>query len=496
LLLPFATLAQDQVDDSYSEDEGVLEEVVVTGYRASLESARDIKRESKGIVDAVVAEDIGKLPDENIAEALQRIPGLAISRDNGEGSQVSIRGVAPNLNRIAVNGKTLTSSGDDQAVGLESFSAGLLDRVDVIKSPSANLVEGSLGGTVMLKTKRPLDMKNRKIVMTGQYQYNDLSEEYDPKGAFNYFDQYRDGTVGLGMSLTYEERSLRQDGFEIFGFDMPVSLTGDSRRKINTKAKDPDGVSLYDPATGMLLCTELECHPDRILPDGTDVGPYGAHAMRAPNHRLYLDDRERFGASFTLDFMPSDTSRLLFDFTYSTYDVYRERYQFSTGFQSKRIDPDSIVMGPNNTIVAMDSIALKKGNLDGGKIPGMQSNNVWQWQNTDSAIYGALWEKNFDRLNMRTMVGYTDTVRRTPKNFRFSFNNAGNTFPMSYDLTRSVVPVWGVMENVPGDVELPGEDFMDPSFFVIQAVTSITDVTDDTHRRYGTCGSARLRHGY
>lgn len=478
LLQPVVTMAQDQSTDE--EGEAILEEVVVTGFRQSLESARDIKRDSKNVVDAIVAEDIGKLPDENIAEALQRIPGLSITRDNGEGSQVSVRGVAPNLNRISVNGKTLTSDGDDQAVGLESFSAGLLDRVDVIKSPSANMVEGSLGGSVVLKTKRPLDMKNRKIVATAQAAYNDLSEETDPKGAFNYFDQFRGGTVGFGMSLTYEERSLRQDGFEIFGYDMPVSLTGESKRKINTKAKDANGDSLYDPVTGTLLCTEIECHPDRILPDGTDVGPYGAHAMRAPNHRLYTDNRERTGAAFTLDLMPNDTTRLLFDFTWSQYDVYRERYQFSTGFQNKRIDPDSIVMGPNNTIVKMDSIALKKGQLDGGKIPGMQSNNVWQWQETESAIYGALLEKDFDVVRMRALVGYTDTVRRTPQNYRFSFNNAGNTFPMSYDLTQSVVPVWGVMQNIPDGVELPGDNFMDPSFFVLQAVTSITDRTDDT----------------
>jgi TonB-dependent receptor len=480
LLLPCMAMAQSQVTEDEGEFEDVLEEVVVTGYRQSLSSARDIKRESKGIVDAVVAEDIGKLPDQNIAEALQRIPGLSITRDNGEGSQVSVRGVAPNLNRISVNGKTLTSDGDDQAVGFEAFSAGLLDRIDVIKSPSANMVEGSLGGSVMLKTKKPLDLKQRKIVVTAQAQYNDLSKETDPKGAFNYFDQYRDGTVGLGMSLTYEKRSLRQDGFEVFGYDMPVSLTGASNRKINTKAKDDDGNSLYDPETGTLLCTDLECHPDRFLPDGTDLGPYGAHAMRAPNHRLFLDERERLGASFTLDFMPSDTTRLVFDFTYSTYEVTRERYQFSTGFQNKRIEPDSVVIGDNNTIVSMDAIALKKGKLDGGKLPGMQSNNVWQWQNTDSAIYGALFEKKFERLNMQAMVGYTDTTRRTPENYRFSFNNAGYTFPMSYDLTQSPVPVWGVMENIPEDVELPGDDFMDPSFFGLQAVTALTDKTDDT----------------
>jgi outer membrane receptor for ferrienterochelin and colicin len=119
--------AQQDATTATSDDEAI-EELIVTGYRESLRGARDIKKNSKGIVDAILAEDIGKMPDENVAEALARIPGLAITRDNGEGSQVSIRGIAPNLNRVAINGKTMTSSGDDQAVGFEAFSSGLLDK--------------------------------------------------------------------------------------------------------------------------------------------------------------------------------------------------------------------------------------------------------------------------------------------------------------------------------------------------------------------------------
>jgi TonB-dependent receptor len=175
--------AQQDATTATSDDEAI-EELIVTGYRESLRGARDIKKNSKGIVDAILAEDIGKMPDENVAEALSRIPGLAITRDNGEGSQVSIRGIAPNLNRVAINGKTMTSSGDDQAVGFEAFSSGLLDKVEVIKSPSANMVEGSLGATVLLKTKMPLDLKSRKLVGTAQSEYNEKSDSYDPKASF------------------------------------------------------------------------------------------------------------------------------------------------------------------------------------------------------------------------------------------------------------------------------------------------------------------------
>jgi TonB-dependent receptor len=479
-----STSAFAQEGASASDD--VLEEIVVRGYRDSQAAARDIKRNSKNIVDAIVAEDIGKMPDENVAEALQRIPGLTITRDTGEGSQVSIRGAAPNLNRIAVNGKTLTSDGDDQAVGFEMFSAGLLDKVEVVKSPSAYMVEGSLGGTVLLKTKRPLDVKGRKVVVAAQNVYSDMSDSWDPKASVNYYDQFLDGKFGIATSLTYETKTLRQDGVDIFQWTQPISVTGDQRGRISTNAEDSNGDPLYDRDTGTLLCSEAtgECHPDRILPDGTDLGPYGAHGMRAPNHRLFLEDRERRGGNLTLDFWPDESLRVVLDATYSEYEVYKERYQFSPGLQNSRIEPDSIVMGPNNTIMQGVHVMYQNGQLRGNRMPGLSSNNVWQWQETSSAIYGLRLEKNLDSLRFSIGTGYTDTKRRTPEQYRFTFAVGNNDrMPIFYDLTQGDVPVWGVWDDLPEGVDMPNDgDLTLPDIYRINAVTSFTDVTDDTEK--------------
>jgi len=160
-----------EANKNVKEEAEVIEVIEVTGYRASEQKSRDIKKEAIGVVDAIIAEDIGKMPDENVAEALQRVTGISITRENGEGSQVSVRGMSPNLNRITVNGKTLTSAGDDQSVGLEAFSSGLLERVEVFKTPSAAMVEGSLGGSINLKTRRALDSKKRKIVVSAHADY-------------------------------------------------------------------------------------------------------------------------------------------------------------------------------------------------------------------------------------------------------------------------------------------------------------------------------------
>jgi TonB-dependent receptor len=239
------------------------------------------------------------------------------------------------------------------------------------------------------------------------------------------------------------------------------------------------------------LCSETtgECHPDRILPDGTDLGLYGAHDMRAPNHRLFLDERERLGGNLTLDFKPNDTTRLVFDITYSEYDLYRERYQYSTGLQNTRVEPTSIVMGPNNTIVQAVHIACTTGDsscgegdsLRGNRLPGNTSNNVWLWQQNESTIYGLQLDKDFSRLHMTAGIGYTDTTRRTPEQYRMSFNTGNNDrLPMFYDLTQSDVPIWGVYTDVPDGVVLPnGGDLQNPDIYSLNAVTSFTDITDD-----------------
>src|SRR4051812_39147390 len=151
-----------------------LEEVVVTGIRASLAGALDTKREAAGFVDAINAEDVGKLPDQNVAEALQRVAGVAIQRSRGEGDFVSIRGLGPNFVRGTINNRSLVSStesrdatrsgGFESSTGRETnfdlLPAEMIASIDVIKSASASQVEGGIGGVVGIKTQRPLALGN------------------------------------------------------------------------------------------------------------------------------------------------------------------------------------------------------------------------------------------------------------------------------------------------------------------------------------------------
>ena len=192
-------------------DDAVLEEVSVTGIRASLEAAADAKRDDARVVDAVVAEDIGKLPDNNIAEALQRVTGVSITREFGVGSGVSIRGLTQN--RVEVNGRSVI--GDARSgIDFQDFPAAFLQKVEVVKSPTPEMTEGALGGTISLKMARPLDLNAPLAAVSVQGEYADKAENWAPiisSGVGNNWDLGDAGTFGVIASLAYQDRTLRRD---------------------------------------------------------------------------------------------------------------------------------------------------------------------------------------------------------------------------------------------------------------------------------------------
>ena len=168
-----------------------LEEIVVTGFRASLEESLDIKRTTASAVDTILAEDIADFPDLNLAESLQRIPGVSIARDAGEGRQITVRGLGPQFTRVRINGmEALSTAGGTDATGgtnrsrsfdFNVFASELFNKLSVRKTAAAEIEEGSLGATVDLRAARPFDYNGLTFATTLQGGYNDLSEEFDPR---------------------------------------------------------------------------------------------------------------------------------------------------------------------------------------------------------------------------------------------------------------------------------------------------------------------------
>lgn len=198
------------------------EEIIVTGFRGSLAAAIDVKRDSVVAVDAILAEDIADFPDLNLSESIQRIPGVSIARDAGEGRQISVRGLGPQFTRVRINGmEALSTVGGTDAAGgtnrdrafdFNVFASDLFNSITVRKTASAETEEGSLGATVDLRTALPFDYDGYTLALSAQGGYNDLSEQYDPRIAFLVSDTWANGTFGGLLSVAYNEKEYLEEG--------------------------------------------------------------------------------------------------------------------------------------------------------------------------------------------------------------------------------------------------------------------------------------------
>lgn len=228
-LLVFAN-AGAQVTGSTATTGGseTLEEIVVTGYRNSLETALDSKREAASISDTISAEDIGNFPEQNLAESLQRISGVQITRNNGEGQFVSIRGLPPNFALVDFNGRDMPSP--PQAAGpfgSRSFDFSIIDSdfvraVDVYKAPTADLNEGGLSGTVNVRTLDPADVTDRKVVFSAKGADNSNSTKFEPRLSAIYEDSLADGRLGVVMGASYAKRDILNLRYQAYGLQPTV----------------------------------------------------------------------------------------------------------------------------------------------------------------------------------------------------------------------------------------------------------------------------------
>ncbi len=207
-IIGFIPAAQAQTS-APAQDE--VADIVVTGIRASLQSAQNIKRNSDKIVDSIVAEDIGKLPDINVAEALQRVSGIQVSRDRGEGGGVAIRGLSQVL--TTMNGREVFTAGGGRSFNLQDVPSELLSGIDVYKTPSADLIEGGIGGVIDLRTRKPLDKKGFTFSASARGRYSDLADDVKPMASVlvsNSWDTDA-GEFGILVSAAYQERAFATD---------------------------------------------------------------------------------------------------------------------------------------------------------------------------------------------------------------------------------------------------------------------------------------------
>ncbi|WP_217705175.1 TonB-dependent receptor [Peristeroidobacter soli] len=348
--------------------EGALEEVVVTGFKESLSLALDQKRAAVGAVDAIVAEDIADFPDLNLAESIQRVPGVSIARDAGEGRNISVRGLGPQFTRVRINGmEAMSANGGTDAAGgtnrdrsfdFNTFASELFNSITIRKTSAAEVEEGSLGATVDLRSGRPFDYEGFTMVTSAQASYNDIQEDVDPRGAFLISNTFADGRFGALFSIAYSERKLLDEGTSTVRWQ---------------------------------------------------AGPGGAFVPRIPRYDIYQHDQERLGLTSSLQWSPTDRTTISLDALYAKFqaernEIFLEAPGFSGNVAGSNLSLVDSVVDANNTMVY--------GVFNDVDIRSEARHDELETDFTHITLEGT--HEFNDRLRVKGLVGYSEAEHDNP----------------------------------------------------------------------------------
>lgn len=422
-----------------------LDRIVVTGIRASLQQALDTKRASDAIIDVITAEDVGKFPSTNVAEAISTLPGVTIDKAFGQGEKISILGTDPALNRTLLNGQTIASADwaiTDQPGRTFNYSLlapQLVGRVEVFKSPEAHIDEGSIGGTVIVHTRKPLDLEKTTIAGHLGYLYNDRIKDGDPQASLLVGWKNQADTLGVIFSAQNTSERIRRDGVESYG-----TVRG------RDYAFGKGGGGSLAPTQVPPSCTGA-CE-DTLRANLDAVGPNAISA------HYFEQDRERDTLSLALQFKPHEK----LDIEFNALDI-RASYD--------NMNHSMFAFNGN----AFNSLMRLTGlEVDGGAITRASFRNALTTYDlinrqatvdTDSYDLKATWKD--ERWFASAHVGSTKATGGTGRQVYGSFLNWAD---YSYDISgkpRLNFSGYNHASNPGSSPSFPGSPFTDPAAFRI-----------------------------
>jgi TonB-dependent receptor len=404
-------------DAAAAADEAVAseDEIVVTGFRASLGAALNVKRESVAAVDAIVAEDIAKFPDQNLAESLQRIPGITIQRDGGEGRGITVRGLGSQFTRVRVNGlETVATSTDgasanrDRAFDFNVFASELFSSIVVHKTASAELDEGSLGAVVDLNTGNPLAGKGGfTAALSAQGSYNDLSENVGPRvaGLLSWVNDA--GTLGFAVSAAYSDQKT-------------LELGNNSVRWAQARFDSVNGTPCWTTAnSGGTYRPSAACDSVAL-----------AFHPRIPRYGEIAHDKKRLGITGSIQFAPSDATKISLDGLYSRFKHQRRERWAEVLLRSNERSinvSDYEIDGDNNLISATldDAWVRTEHYLRKAKTEFYQVGATWDQDVSDTfrfTLLGGL-SKSTASIPLETTIVFDD---RDAQDYRYDYSDMKN----------------------------------------------------------------------
>ena len=337
-----------------------LDKVTVTGYRYAIEKSLDQKRNANAIVEVVTAEDVGKFPDKNVADALQRVPGVIISRDGGEGKHVSVRGLSSDLTLTLLNGNYVASSeSNDEASRSFNYTllpSNMLSSAELFKTPEARLDEGGIGGTVILHTRRPLELESNSGFVNLEGTSSDTNSDVDSQLSAQYSWHSDDNRFGILVGVTDQKRTIRSmevgtENYQWYGDDYDAHPATD----VNGSALTSDDIAYWWGQSG---------HYDQN-------GRYYTNFFlpTAVNFGVREEERERKGGQLTFQFKPTDNLTL-------TADYFRFELQGDYTFNQLKIPEWNIARYSGD------------GNWPGGRLL-----NGYTFDKSGTIVTGAAFEK-------------------------------------------------------------------------------------------------------
>jgi iron complex outermembrane receptor protein len=391
-----------------AQEETEVDEIVVTGFRSSLQQALSIKRNEAGAVDAILAEDIADFPDQNLAEAIQRLPGVTIDRVNGQGTTISVRGLGSDFTRTRINGleaQAANGGNRNRSFDFSMFASELFNSIRVRKTQSAEIEEGSLGATVDLQTGRPLDFNEPgfRSALSAQASYNDLSETTIPRLAGLLSWSNEDQTFGALVSVAYSERA-------------PVLGSFNTTR---WQKGDPTNVN---PTTGSPYGRGQNfggCIPCTTTAQRTEV--LNAFYPRIPRYTLGETFEDRLGMTAALQWRPSETTEVDLDLLWS---------RFNSETESPNIEAWSFSRAAVNQVVVRDyAIDASRNAFSYGVFDNMIVAAENGFSRNESNFYQASLNARHDftdRLHGTLKLGVNRSEARTPLNVAYRFETAAN----------------------------------------------------------------------
>ncbi|WP_445365170.1 TonB-dependent receptor [Microbulbifer sp. ANSA001] len=338
-----------------NQDSQVMETVVVTAQASNARSDLDRQRDANKLVAVQTSDAIGELPDANVTEALQRMPGVFIARDQGEGRFVGVRGIDPNLNAATINGINLPApETDSRAVALDVIPSDLLASLEVFKTLTPDMSADSIGGAIEIKSLNALDYDGRRYKFSAENSYSELQGENSPKVAAtltNVFDLSGDRRFGVALALSHQERNFGSENIETDGTWQEFTAE--------------------DGTTG-IGATEIE-------------------------QRDYSITRERTGVAANFDLDLSDRSRMYFHNLYSEFSDKEIRQRNSWKLDARRDEPETI----SRNSAQWQEAALEKSLKD-----------RLEEQEIISSVFGG--EHNFDQVDISYALGYSHAEESEP----------------------------------------------------------------------------------